>query len=61
MGIGNAMTLELCRFGMKHNITKCVGALIRSGNKSEMFGKSFEKTAKSSGKNDYILLSRSIR
>lgn len=61
MGIGNAMTLELCEFGLKNNVTKCVGALIRSGNKSEMFGKSFEKIVRSSGKNDYILLSRTIK
>jgi hypothetical protein len=60
-GIGNAMTLELCQFGLEQNVRKCVGALIRGGNRSEMFGKSFEKTVTSSGKNEYILLSRNVK
>lgn len=60
LGIGNAMTMELCQFGYENQKTRCVGALIRHGNRSEMFGKSFEKIVKSSGRNDYILLSRAI-
>lgn len=61
MGIGNAMTLELCQFGFENRVTRCVGALIRRGNKSEMFGKSFNNVANFSGRNDYVLLSRSFK
>lgn len=60
IGISNAMTAELCDFGLKKSITKCVGALLREGNKSEMIGRSFEKVVKTSGRNDYVLLSQVI-
>lgn len=60
LGISNAMTAELCDFGLKNNITNCVGALLREGNKSEMIGRSFEKVVKTSGRNDYILLRKAI-
>ncbi|MEN9528904.1 MAG: hypothetical protein RI932_777 [Pseudomonadota bacterium] len=60
LGIGNALTLELCKACKQWGILKSAGALIRSGNASEMIGRGFSKFAISSGQNEYILMRRDI-
>lgn len=60
MGIGNALTFELCEFCRELDVKKSVGALIRSGNNSEQIGRGFSKFAVSSGQHEYILMQKEI-
>lgn len=60
IGIGNALTFELCEFCRELDVRKSVGALIRSGNNSELIGRGFSKFAVSSGQHEYILMQKEI-
>jgi len=60
IGIGNALTFELCEFCRELDVRRSVGALIRSGNNSELIGRGFSKFAVSSGQHEYILMQKEI-
>jgi hypothetical protein len=60
LGIGNALTLQLCKAARQMGILKSAGALIRSGNTSEMIGRGFAKFAIASGQNEYILMRKDL-
>ncbi|MBM3382780.1 MAG: GNAT family N-acetyltransferase [Betaproteobacteria bacterium] len=60
LGIGNALTLELCKACRQMGLLKSAGALIRSGNNSEMIGRGFAKFAAASGLNEYILMRKDL-
>lgn len=60
LGISIAMTYEMSLQCKMQNIVKCVGAMIRNGNRSERIGEGFGSFAKSSGVNNYVLMQRTI-
>jgi hypothetical protein len=60
LGISLALTYEMSLQCRKQNLLKCVGALVRSGNRSERLGQGFESFAKSSGVNNYVLMQKAI-